>query len=61
MLAAAAYLSSLPKSLPDTSFQTTPRPFDITATKNAFGQKEGQTYQQIQVNQQHQLQLLKVN
>jgi len=42
MLAAAAYLSSLPKDVPDTSFQTTPRPFDITATKNAFGQRVGQ-------------------
>ena len=43
MLAAAAYLSSLPKRTPDTSFQTTPRPFDIIATKNAFGQRVGQT------------------
>ena len=43
MLAAAAYLSSLPKSTPDTSFQTTPRPFDITSTKGAFEQKTGQT------------------
>ena len=43
MLAAAAYLSSLPKNTPDTSFQTTPRPFDITSTKNTFNQKEGQT------------------
>ena len=43
MLAADAYLSSLPKNVPDTSFQTTPRPFDITATKNAFGQRVGQT------------------
>jgi hypothetical protein len=43
MLAAATYLSSLPKSTPDTSFQTTPRPFDITATKGAFEQKAGQT------------------
>ena len=42
MLAAAAYLSSLPKSSPDTSFQTTPRPFDITSTKGAFEQKTGQ-------------------
>ena len=41
-LAAAAYLSSLPKSDPDTSFQTTPRPFDITATENAFTQTVGQ-------------------
>ncbi len=43
MLAAASYLSSLPKAMPDTSFQTTPRPFDITATPNAFLQKKGQT------------------
>ena len=43
MQESAAYLSSLPKSTPDTSFQTTPRPFDITATKNAFGQRVGQT------------------
>ena len=43
MLAAAAYLSSLPQAMPDTSFQTTPRPFDITATKGSFEQKTGQT------------------
>ena len=43
MLAAAAYLSSLPKAMPDTSFQTTPRPFGITATPSAFEQKKGQT------------------
>ena len=43
MLAAAAYLSSLPKNTPDSSFQTTPRPFDITSTKGAFEQKQGQT------------------
>ena len=42
MLAAAAYLSSLPKAMPDTSFQTTPRPFGITATSSAFEQKKGQ-------------------
>ncbi len=42
MLAAAAYLSSLPKSSPDTSFRATPRPFDITSTKGAFEQKTGQ-------------------
>ena len=29
--------------MPDTSFQTTPRPFGITSTKGAFEQKEGQT------------------
>ena len=43
MLAAAAYLSSLPKAMPDTSFQTTPRSFDITSTPNTFQQKKGQT------------------
>ena len=43
MLAAAAYLSSLPQAMPDTSFQTTPRPFDITSTKGSFEQKQGQT------------------
>jgi hypothetical protein len=43
MLAAAAYLSSLPQAMPDTSFQTTPRPFDITSTKASFEQKPGQT------------------
>ncbi len=43
MLAAAAYLSSLPKGTGDTSFQTTPRPFDITSTKGTFEQKPGQT------------------
>ena len=43
MLAAAAYLSSLPNKTPDTSFQTTPRPFGITSTKDAFDQKKGQT------------------
>jgi hypothetical protein len=43
MLAAAAYLSSLPNKAPDTSFQTTPRPFGITSTKDAFDQKKGQS------------------
>ena len=43
MLAAASYLSSLPKALPDTSFQTTPRPFGIQSTPTSFKQKEGQT------------------
>ena len=43
MLAAAAYLSSLPKAMPDTSFQTTPRPFGITSTPGTFEQKKGQT------------------
>ena len=43
MLAAAAYLSSLPKAMPDTSFQTTPRPFGITSTLGTFEQKKGQT------------------
>lgn len=40
---AASYLASLPKNTPDTSFQTTPRPFDITSTKGTFEQKPGQT------------------
>jgi len=43
MLAAASYLSSLPKALPDTSFQTTPRPFGIQSTPTSFKQKEGET------------------
>jgi len=41
--AAAAYLASLPSSMPDTSFQSTPRPFDITSTAGTFNQKAGQT------------------
>ena len=41
--AAAAYLASLPSSMPDTSFQTTPRPFDITSTAGTFNQRAGQT------------------
>jgi len=41
--AAAAYLASLPSSMPDTSFQTTPRPFDITSTAGTFNQKAGQS------------------
>ena len=40
--AAAAYLASLPSSMPDTSFQSTPRPFDITSTAGTFNQKAGQ-------------------
>jgi len=43
MLAAAAYLSSLPKAMPDTSFQTTPRAFGIKSTPSTFEQKKGQT------------------
>ena len=43
MLAAAAYLSSLPKGVPDTSFQTTPRPFSITSTPGTFTQTAGQS------------------
>ena len=43
MLAAAAYLSSLPKSTPDTSFQTTPRPFSIKSTPSAATTVPGQT------------------
>ena len=34
--AAAAYLASLPSAMPDTSFQSTPRPFDITSTAGPF-------------------------
>ena len=48
MLANAAYLSSLPGADPDTSFQTTARPFDITSTGGAAGgatTKAGQTLQ----------------
>ena len=41
--AAAAYLASLPSSMPDTSFQSTPRPFDITSTAGTFNQRAGQT------------------
>ena len=41
--AAAAYLASLPSSMPDTSFRSTPRPFDITSTAGTFNQKAGQT------------------
>ena len=40
--AAAAYLASLPSSMPDTSFQTTPRPFGITSTPGTFNQTVGQ-------------------
>ena len=40
--AAAAYLASLPSSMPDTSFQSTPRPFDITSTPGTFNQTVGQ-------------------
>ena len=41
--AAAAYLASLPSAMPDTSFQTTPRPFGITSTPSTFNQTVGQT------------------
>ncbi len=41
--AAAAYLASLPSAMPDTSFQTTPRPFGITSTSGTFNQTAGQT------------------
>ena len=41
--AAAAYLASLPSSMPDTSFRSTPRPFDITSTAGTFNQRAGQT------------------
>jgi|TARA_Y100000361_G_C11043486_1_gene281197 hypothetical protein len=40
---AAAYLASLPSSMPDTSFQTTPRPFDIKSTSSAATTVPGQT------------------
>ena len=40
--AAAAYLASLPSAMPDTSFQTTPRPFGITSTPGTFNQTVGQ-------------------
>ena len=43
---AASYLASLPKNTPDTSFQTTPRPFDIRSTPGSFEQKAGQTIAQ---------------
>ena len=61
MLAAAAYLSSLPKSTPDTSFQTTPRPFDITSTKVLSNKKQVRLQVQLQVNHQLQQQHLKVS
>ena len=38
----AAYLASLPSAMPDTSFQTTPRPFGITSTPGTFNQTVGQ-------------------
>ena len=40
---AAAYLASLPSAMPDTSFQTTPRPFDIKSTPSAATTIPGQT------------------
>ena len=40
--APAAYLASLPSAMPDTSFQSTPRPFDITSTPGTFNQTVGQ-------------------
>ena len=40
--AAAAYLASLPSAMPDTSFQTTPRPFGKTSTPGTFNQTVGQ-------------------
>ena len=39
---AAAYLASLPSAPPDTSFQTTPRPFDIKSTPSAATTVPGQ-------------------
>ena len=41
--AAAAYLASLPSAMPDTSFQTTSRPFGITSTPGTFNQTVGQS------------------
>ena len=40
---AAAYLASLPSAPPDTSFQTTPRPFSIKSTPSAATTVPGQT------------------
>ena len=40
---AAAYLASLPAAMPDTSFQTTSRPFDIKSTASAATTVPGQT------------------
>ena len=40
---AAAYLASLPSAMADTSFQTTPRPFDIKSTPLAATTVPGQT------------------
>ena len=40
---AAAYLASLPSAMADTSFQTTPRPFDIKSTPSAATTVPGQT------------------
>ena len=40
---AAAYLASLPSAMPDTSFQTTPRPFDLQSTSSAATTIPGQT------------------
>ena len=40
---AAAYLASLPSAMPDTSFQTTSRPFDIKSTSSAATTVPGQT------------------
>jgi len=39
---AAAYLASLPSAMPDTSFQTTSRPFDIKSTASAATNLPGQ-------------------
>lgn len=40
---AAAYLASLPSAMPDTSFQTTSRPFDLQSTSSAATTIPGQT------------------
>jgi len=39
---AAAYLASLPSAMPDTSFQTTSRPFDLQSTSSAATTIPGQ-------------------
>tara|TARA_B100000900_G_scaffold225827_1_gene191668 strand:- start:2402 stop:2992 length:591 start_codon:yes stop_codon:yes gene_type:complete len=41
--AAAAYLSSLPTADPDISYQTTPRPVNLSTTPSSFNQQPGQT------------------
>jgi hypothetical protein len=52
MLAAAAYLSSLPGSDPDTNFQATQRPFDLVSTADSAKTKVGQVSQAAGVSTQ---------